>query len=55
MIVIFFRHAIWKQPSPYVIDGHSVDQIGTFTAIAAFNFEYAILPSRPLIDKIKNF
>lgn len=53
MIVIFLRHTLWKQPSPYIIDSHSVDQIRTFMAIEIFNFEHAILPSRPLIDKMK--
>ena len=55
IVVILFGCAFGQKPSPYVIDGHPIDQIGTFMSVACLWNKRAVLLFAHAIRNIKNF
>ena len=55
MLIVSLRGSLWQEPSPYIINGHSVNKSGRFSAIACLRDKHTALLLRPCFQKLKKF
>lgn len=48
-------NTFWKQPSPNIVNSHTVNQFRAFASITAFNIERAFALFCPFFDEKEKF